>query len=100
MGGLLFALGGSWLALVVLFPLIAGKSTPDVGLAQWLGYGLTVGVCGMLGDLAESLIKHNLGRKDSSDWMPGFGGVLDLLDSMLVAAPAAYLWWEFGLGGS
>jgi phosphatidate cytidylyltransferase len=97
-GGLLFAVGGSWLALVVLFPLIARESTPEIGPAQWLGYGLTVAVGGMFGDLAESLVKRELGRKDSSDWMPGFGGVLDLVDSLLLAAPLAYLWWEVGFG--
>jgi phosphatidate cytidylyltransferase len=53
----------------------------------------------MLGDLAESLIKRDLGRKDSSDWMPGFGGVLDVLDSILFAAPVAYLCWALGLVG-
>jgi phosphatidate cytidylyltransferase len=47
----------------------------------------------MVGDLAESLLKRDAGRKDSSDWMPGFGGVLDVLDSVLLAAPIAYLCW-------
>jgi phosphatidate cytidylyltransferase len=35
----------------------------------------------------------------SSDWVPGFGGVLDLLDSALLAAPVAYACWAFGLVG-
>ena len=63
----------------------------------WLAYGVIIGVVGLLGDLAESLIKRDLGRKDSSAWMPGFGGVLDLLDSILFAAPVAYLCWVAGL---
>jgi phosphatidate cytidylyltransferase len=37
------------------------------------------------------------GVKDSSDWMPGFGGVLDLLDSILFAGPVAYMWWVVGV---
>jgi phosphatidate cytidylyltransferase len=57
----------------------------------WLLYGLVVGAAGMLGDLAESLLKRDLGSKDSSTWMPGFGGVLDLIDSIIFAAPVAYL---------
>jgi len=97
-GGLTFAVFAAWLALVVLFPRISGPTAPHVGLWTWLGFGTTVGAAGMIGDLAESLLKRDLGRKDSSDWMPGFGGVLDLLDSVLVAAPVAFAWWEYGIG--
>ena len=69
----------------------------EAPVAAWIGYGVLIGVIGLLGDLAESLIKRDLGRKDSSAWMPGFGGVLDLLDSILFAAPVAYLCWAGGL---
>lgn len=62
-------------------------------------FTLTVAVAGLLGDLAESLLKRDAGVKDSSDWMPGFGGVLDLLDSILFAAPVAYMWWVIGILG-
>ena len=41
----------------------------------------------MIGDLAESLLKRDAGCKDSSSWMPGFGGILDILDSLLLSAP-------------
>jgi phosphatidate cytidylyltransferase len=56
------------------------------------GFGLTVGLAGMLGDLAESLIKRDCRRKDASQVVPGFGGVLDVVDAVLFAAPVAY-WW-------
>jgi phosphatidate cytidylyltransferase len=56
------------------------------------GFGLTVGVAGMLGDLAESLIKRDCRRKDASEVVPGFGGVLDVVDAVVFAAPVAY-WW-------
>jgi phosphatidate cytidylyltransferase len=57
-----------------------------------LGFGLTVGLAGVLGDLAESLIKRDCRSKDAADTVPGFGGVLDVIDSILFAAPVAYLW--------
>ncbi len=60
---------------------------------DWVVFGIVVGGAGMAGDLAESLFKRDVGRKDSSTWLPGFGGVLDLLDSLLFAAPVAYLCW-------
>lgn len=56
------------------------------------GFGLTVGLAGMLGDLAESLIKRDCGHKDASHVVPGFGGVLDVVDAILFAAPVSY-WW-------
>jgi phosphatidate cytidylyltransferase len=57
-----------------------------------VGFGITVGIAGMLGDLAESLIKRDCQRKDASQVVPGFGGVLDVIDSVVFAAPVAY-WW-------
>ncbi len=99
-GGLVFACLGSWFALHVLTAQMRPASSVSTAPAWgWLAYGIIVGLAGMLGDLAESLIKRDLGRKDSSNWMPGFGGVLDVLDSILFAAPVAYLCWAGGLVG-
>lgn len=57
-----------------------------------VGFGLTVGLAGMLGDLAESLLKRDCQKKDASQVVPGFGGILDVVDALLFAAPVAYLW--------
>jgi phosphatidate cytidylyltransferase len=57
-------------------------------------YGAVIGVVGLVGDLAESLIKRDVGKKDSAILMPGFGGLLDLLDSVLYAGPVALLLWK------
>jgi phosphatidate cytidylyltransferase len=63
------------------------------GLLVDIGFGLTVGLTGLLGDLAESLVKRDCQQKDASQIMPGFGGVLDVVDSIVFAAPVAYLWF-------
>ena len=86
-GAMLFAVIAAWATLVYL-PTLLGETD---GYA--IAYGLVVGVAGMLGDLAESLIKRDRGAKDSSAALPGFGGVFDLLDSILFAAPVALLFW-------
>lgn len=96
-GGIASACLGAWIALEWLTPRLVDSPTSGGLTAGWLAYGVVVGIAGMLGDLAESLIKRDLGRKDSSTWMPGFGGVLDVLDSILYAAPVAYLCWALGL---
>lgn len=64
---------------------------------DWLIFGISIGLVGMLGDLAESMLKRDARRKNSSLWMPGFGGTLDLMDSILLAAPVAYALWAFGI---
>lgn len=69
--------------------------------ANWwipaVAFGAVMGVVGLLGDLAESLIKRDVGVKDSASLMPGFGGLLDLLDSILFAGPVAVILWHLFL---
>lgn len=62
------------------------------GLLEAIAFGLTLGVAGVLGDLAESMLKRDAQVKDAAKSVPGFGGVLDVVDSVLFAAPIAY-WW-------
>ena len=53
--------------------------------------GLVVSCAAVLGDLAESMIKRDLGVKDMSNLLPGHGGLMDRLDSVVFAAPAAFM---------
>lgn len=59
-----------------------------------MAFGMSVGLAGMLGDLAESLIKRDCRSKDASHVVPGFGGVLDVVDAILFASPVAYIWFS------
>lgn len=100
LGALLFASIGSWISfhgIVQLAPPYV-EQMPGQPIG-WLIFGLLMGSVGMLGDLAESLLKRDVGCKDSSAWMPGFGGVLDILDSLLLSAPIAWLCWSLGIVG-
>lgn len=62
------------------------------GAAWWHGavFGLAVAAAATLGDLAESLLKRDLNVKDMSSLLPGHGGLMDRLDSILLAAPVGY----------
>ena len=62
-------------------------------VAVWWGllFGLAVSAAAVVGDLAESMIKRDIGVKDMSNLLPGHGGLMDRLDSIVFAAPTAYL---------
>ena len=57
-------------------------------------FGGLIGLVGLIGDLCESLIKRDMQQKDAAALMPGFGGLLDLLDSLLYAGPVAFILWK------
>jgi len=93
-GGVAFGCLASWIMLSFAGPHLVGPVATPLPRNAWIVYGILVSIAGSVGDLAESLLKRDLGCKDSSNWMPGFGGVLDILDSILFAAPVAYLCWK------
>ncbi len=84
--------GGLWLH----FGSHLFESSPVISsYAALITYGIAMGVIGLVGDLCESLIKRDVQQKDSAKLMPGFGGLLDLLDSVLFASPFALAFWVF-----
>ena len=62
------------------------------GLNVWLGLSVVVAVFATFGDLVESLIKRTVGVKDSGHILPGHGGILDRIDSLLLVAPAVLIY--------
>jgi len=91
-GALLGSLLGGMLWLYLGGRLFEGSPQPQSALNA-AAFCLAMGVIGLWGDLCESLIKRDCGKKDSAALMPGFGGMLDLVDSPLFAGPFALAWW-------
>jgi phosphatidate cytidylyltransferase len=91
-GGVLGSLAGALVAHVWFFQ----------RLPLWHAMALGILLCaaGISGDLAESMLKRAVGVKDSSALLPGHGGVLDRIDSLLVAAPVLYYYWIVFLAGA
>jgi phosphatidate cytidylyltransferase len=106
-GGILVATIVAFVCLKWLFPAIAGEAigpvtTPSIpGLDQpiWgaLCLGPVLAITGMIGDLAESLVKRDSNAKDSGNLLPGLGGVWDVTDSLIAAAMPAFLCFVAGV---
>jgi phosphatidate cytidylyltransferase len=87
------AVGGFIIGLVVT--ILAKGLLPKISFPHLLILGSTLGVLGQIGDLSESLIKRDCQVKDSGVLIPGMGGVLDVVDSLLFTIPFFYFYLRF-----
>lgn len=91
-GGIAFSVLASW-----GFLHFAGNHFEGFQLSHAIVLAVILGVGSVVGDLVESLMKREAGVKDSGKFLPGVGGALDLLDSLLFNAPVMYLYLRFVL---
>ncbi|MCB2221203.1 MAG: phosphatidate cytidylyltransferase [Bacteroidetes bacterium] len=82
-GGMIFSLGGAT---------ILWNYFGELSLIGWLGFALVIVIFGTFGDLFESALKRRAGLKESGTLIPGHGGILDRLDSLLLAAPFVFIY--------
>jgi phosphatidate cytidylyltransferase len=87
-GGLLLSMIVCWAYTRWVLPPLASLSMSVVAA---LAFGAIISVAAQLGDLAESLVKRDVGVKDSSHIIPGHGGILDRFDSLFFVMPVAWL---------
>lgn len=91
-GGVIFCVGAA-IAMHHLFN--QSLHFADSGLLLMIGLGIIVPVFATWGDLVESMIKRAVGVKDSGSILPGHGGMLDRIDSLLLVAPATFIYLIF-----
>lgn len=84
-------IGGAMLALIFAYGL--SQFFESLSVAHWFAIAFIIIICGVFGDLVESLLKRSIEIKDSGNVLPGHGGFLDRFDGLLISAPfiAAYL---------
>jgi phosphatidate cytidylyltransferase len=91
-GGIVFALIAGY--LISKYYIKASPQFSEKSIIIWCSIALIVGVVGTIGDLIESKFKRIAGVKDSGKIMPGHGGILDRLDSVIFVAPIIFLFYQ------
>ena len=91
-GGLIFAIFAGY--LISMYLIKPSTQFSDKSILIWMIIAAIVGVMGTIGDLIESKFKRIAGVKDSGKIMPGHGGVLDRLDSVIFVAPFIFLFYK------
>jgi phosphatidate cytidylyltransferase len=84
------------IAAAIATPLLCLWVFPGKPVAPFVALGLMLSAAGICGDLFESLLKRSAGVKDASGLIPGHGGMLDRIDSLLFAGPVYYLFLRYG----